>query len=59
VFGYYSTKSLIESEFEKAVVRVVVYDLQCNAKIEVVVKKDEYIVGRYNISNTKAKHVKD
>lgn len=50
---------MVESEFEKAVVRVVVYDLQCNAKIEFVVKKDEYIVGRYNISNRKAENVKD
>ena len=57
MFGYYSTKSLVESEFEKVVVRVVVYDLQCNAKIEVVVKKDEYIVGRYNISNRKDEYI--
>lgn len=58
MFGYYSTKFLVQSEFEKDVVRVVVYDLQCNAKIEFVVK-DEYIVGRYNISNKKVEHVKD
>jgi hypothetical protein len=40
VFGYYSTKFLVQSEFEKDVVRVVVYDLQCNAKIEFVVKDE-------------------
>ena len=42
---------MVNLDFEKVVVRIVTYSLQCNVKIEFVVKEDEHVVGRYNIFN--------